>query len=161
MATATPRDEPNTLCGCVPSLALNVDTMNVTIALFLVSVVVGVVVCSVSCDGSSSSGKKAANFSDAEYELHGKAKEAALNPGETCEVPAKEGEPNRCLILDDYRKDGTSFEIDGKKYCLLLCLEVFRSEMEHAMKHGSASVLKRLKEKGYYPYSDLDREPVY
>jgi hypothetical protein len=33
--------------------------------------------------------------------------------------------------------------------------------MQYAMKNGSAAVLKRLKEKGHYPYSDLDREPVF
>jgi hypothetical protein len=87
--------------------------------------------------------------------------DAVLNSGETCEVPGKEGEPNKCLIFDEYTPDGAAFEIDGKRHCLLLCLEVFRSEMEHAMKCGSATVLKRLKEAGYYPYSDLDREPVY
>lgn len=87
--------------------------------------------------------------------------EAVLNPGETCEIPGKEGEPNKCLILDEYKPDGKVFEIDGRKHCLLLCIEVFRSEMEYAMNHGSATVLKKLKEKGYYPYSDLDREPVY
>ncbi len=87
--------------------------------------------------------------------------EAVLNPGDTCEVPGKEGEPNRCLILDQYPENGTAFEIDRKRHCLLLCLEVFRSEMEYAMKNGSAPVLKQLKEKGYYPYSDLDRKPAF
>jgi hypothetical protein len=87
--------------------------------------------------------------------------EAVLNPGETCEIPGKEGEPNKCLILDEYKPDGKVFEIDSEKHCLLLCIEVFRSEMEYAMNHGSATVLKKLKEKGYYPYSDLDRAPVY
>ncbi len=87
--------------------------------------------------------------------------EEVLNPGETCEIPGKEGEPNKCLIFDEYQKNGIPFEISGKRHCLLLCLEVFRSEMEYAMKHGSATVLRKLKEKGYYPYSDLDREPVF
>lgn len=87
--------------------------------------------------------------------------EEVLNPGETCEIPGEEGEPALCLILDDYRPMGKSFEIGGKRHCLLLCIEVHRSEMEYAMKHGSAPVLRRLKEKGYYPYSDLDREPVF
>jgi hypothetical protein len=87
--------------------------------------------------------------------------EAVLNPGETCEIPGKEGEPNKCLILDEYAPGGASFEIEGRKHCLLLCLEVFRSEMEYAMKHGSAPVLEKLKKAGHYPYSDLDREPVY
>lgn len=86
--------------------------------------------------------------------------EAVLNPGETCEVPLGEGE-TRCLILDEYAPDGKSFEINGNKHGLLLCLEVFRSEMEYAMEHGSAAVLQKLKDAGHYPYSDLDREPVY
>jgi hypothetical protein len=87
--------------------------------------------------------------------------EAVLNPGETCEVPGNDGEPNKCLIFDDYAPNGKSFEIYGKKHGLLLCIEVFRSEMEYAMKHGSAAVISKLKEAGHYPYSDLDRNPVY
>ena len=87
--------------------------------------------------------------------------EAVLNPGETCEVPGKEGEPNKCLIFEDYKPSGIAFVIGGKTHCLLLCLEVFRSEMDYAMKHGSSIVIQRLKEKGAYPYSDLDREPVF
>jgi hypothetical protein len=87
--------------------------------------------------------------------------DAVLNPGETCEIPGKDGEPNKCLIFDEYSPGGIPFEIDGKKHCLLLCIEVFRSEMEYAMKHGSAEVLAKLKEAGHYPYSDLDRKPVY
>ena len=88
--------------------------------------------------------------------------EAVLNPGETCEIPpGEEGEPNYCLIFDEYKQNGLDFEIDGQKHCLLLVIEVFRSEMEYAMENGSATVLNKLKEKGYYPYSDLEREPVY
>jgi hypothetical protein len=87
--------------------------------------------------------------------------EAMLNPGETCEVPDEEGKPNLCLIFDEYRKDGVGLEIDGRKHCLLLCIEVFRSEMQYAMRHGSTAVLQKLKEAGYYPYSDLDRKPVF
>lgn len=88
------------------------------------------------------------------------AYEAQLNPLETVEVPVHENEPNRCLILDEYKKPDTNFVIDGKKHGLLLVIEVFRSEMEYAMKHGSAAMVSKLKEKGYYPYSDLDREPL-
>ena len=87
--------------------------------------------------------------------------EAVLNPGETCEIPAYEGEPGVCLIFDEYRKDGTGFEIDGQEHCLLLCIEVFRSEMEYAMRNGSAAVLEKLRKAGHYPYSDLDRDPVF
>ncbi|MCE5186475.1 MAG: suppressor of fused domain protein [Planctomycetaceae bacterium] len=85
---------------------------------------------------------------------------AVLNPGETCEIPLAEDEPNACVLLDEYKPDGKPFEIGGKRHCLLLCLEIFRSEMEYAMENGSVVVLKRLKDKGFYPYSDLDRRPV-
>lgn len=87
--------------------------------------------------------------------------EAVLNPSETAEVPFEENKPNVCLIFDEYKPSGKEFEIDGQRHCLLLCMEIFKSEMEYAMKHGSAGLLKALKEKGYYPYSDLDRKPVF
>ncbi len=86
--------------------------------------------------------------------------EAVLNPGDTCEIPWEKDETT-CLIFDEYKKDGVGFEINGKRRCLLFCIEVFRSEMEYAMENGSAALLKKLKEKGYYPYSDLDRDPLY
>ncbi len=87
--------------------------------------------------------------------------EARLNPLETIEVPICEGEPNRCVIIDEYRKPGVDFTIGDHKHGLLLLIEVFRSEMEYAMEHGSQIVLDRLGERGFYPYSDLDREPVF
>ncbi len=73
----------------------------------------------------------------------------------------EESERDRCLIFDEYASDGKQLLIDGRRHCLLLCLEVFRSEMGYAMEHGTGTVLKKLKEAGYYPYSDLDRQPVY
>ncbi len=33
--------------------------------------------------------------------------------------------------------------------------------MEYPMRNGSAAVLRKLKEAGHYPYSDLDRAPVF
>lgn len=86
--------------------------------------------------------------------------EARLNPLETVEVPVGEDEPNRCLILDEYRKPGVDFVIGKSRHGLLMVIEVFRSEMEYAMKHDSQAVLSKLKKKGHYPYSDLDRETV-
>ncbi len=87
-------------------------------------------------------------------------REAVLNPLETCEVPLREGEPTRCLVFDQYDKPGVEFRIGGKRHGLLLCIEVFRSEMEYAMEHRSGALLDLLKARGHYPYSDLDREPV-
>lgn len=85
--------------------------------------------------------------------------EVVLNPNETCEIPV-EGEENRCLVFDNYQPENKEFKVGERKHHLLLCLEVFRSEMEFARKNGSAKLFSLLKGKGYYPYSDLDRERV-
>jgi hypothetical protein len=87
--------------------------------------------------------------------------EAVLNPGETIELPSNQGKPTQCLILDEYKNEGIEFTVGNQKHGLLLLIEVFRSEMEYAMKNGSQAVIQKMKEKGYYPYSDLDREPVF
>lgn len=84
--------------------------------------------------------------------------QATLNPNETCEFPADMPTVGgRCLIFDGY----PSYS-DGKpaEFGLLAVIEVFRSEMDHARKNGGAKLLEQLRAKGYYPYSDLDREPV-
>jgi hypothetical protein len=85
--------------------------------------------------------------------------QAILNPNETIEVP-NETEDNYCLILDNYKPESKVFKIGERNHHLLLCLEVFRSEMEFARKNGSEKLIQLLKEKGIYPYSDLDRNPV-
>jgi hypothetical protein len=85
--------------------------------------------------------------------------DAVLNPGETCEIPI-EGEENRCLIFDNYKPDDKEFKVGNRTHHLLLCLEIFRSEMEYARANGSMKLFNLLKEKNYYPYSDLDREPT-
>ena len=84
--------------------------------------------------------------------------EASLNPGDTCEIPM-DNEDNRCMIFDKYPSE-QDLLIGEKKHHLLLCLEIFRSEMTYARKEGSDNLFKKLKAAGYYPYSDLDREPV-
>jgi hypothetical protein len=84
--------------------------------------------------------------------------EATLNPNETCEFPA--GMPTvggRCLIFDGY----PSYPDDEPaEFGLLAIIEIFRSEMAYARKHGGAKLLKRLKAKGHYPYTDMEREAV-
>lgn len=85
--------------------------------------------------------------------------QAVLKPGDTCEVP-RDDEENRCIIFDNYNPDDKEFWIGTRRHHLLLCLEIFRSEMEFARKNGSAELFKLLKQNSCYPYSDLDREPV-
>jgi hypothetical protein len=86
--------------------------------------------------------------------------EAVLNPRETVEIPVDDS-PNRCVILDEYRNPDQKFMVGERQHGLMLVIEVFRSEMEYAMQNGSGKVLYRLKAMGYYPYSDLDRKPVF
>lgn len=84
--------------------------------------------------------------------------QATLNPNETCEFPeGMKTVGGRCLIFDGY----TPYPDDEPaEFGLLAVIEVFRSEMEYARKNGGGKLLARLKKKGHYPYSDLDREPV-
>lgn len=84
--------------------------------------------------------------------------QATLNPNETCEFPAgMEDVGGKCLIFDGYACHSDDI---AENFGLLALIEVFRSEMEYARKHGGAKLIQRLKAKGHYPYSDLDREPV-
>lgn len=86
--------------------------------------------------------------------------EAKLEPLDTCEMPRDEGEENLCLIFDEYKPNGKEFKVGNRKHGLLLIMEVHRNEMEFAMSNGTRILIDKLKEKGYYPYSDLDRESV-
>lgn len=86
--------------------------------------------------------------------------DAVLNPGETCEVPASDEGPNRCVVFDHLSKPGVDFRTDSTRHGLLLCLEVLPIELEFARSYGSNALLARLKEAGHYPFSDLDRQPV-
>lgn len=88
------------------------------------------------------------------------SREAVLNPNETCEVPNGEGEENSCLVFDLYEPDDKKFNIGHRQHHLLLCLQIFRSEMDFAREKGSKELFKKLKIAGHYPYSDLDRQPV-
>ncbi len=84
-----------------------------------------------------------------------------LNPLDTCEVPSDtDGKQSLSLVFDEWKSPNAEFRIGPKKHGLLLCIEIFRSEMEYAMQNGSDALLDRLKKEGYYPYSDLNRESV-
>lgn len=87
------------------------------------------------------------------------SRQAVLNPNETCEIPNGEGEENTCLVFDLY-EPGAKFKIGTRNHHLLLCIQVFRSEMEFSRENGSENLFEKLKLAGHYPYSDLDREPV-
>jgi hypothetical protein len=84
--------------------------------------------------------------------------DATLNPNETCEFPEDmEQVGGRCLIFDGYASH--TDEMAGE-FGLLAIIEVFPSEMKFARKKGGAKLIQLLKDRGIYPYSDLDREAV-
>lgn len=84
--------------------------------------------------------------------------EATLNPNETCEFPADMAAiGGKCLIFDGYARQSDEF---ADNFGLLAIIEIFPSEMEYARTNGGAELLQRLKARGFYPYSDLDREPA-
>jgi hypothetical protein len=89
------------------------------------------------------------------------SKETKLEPGETAEIPADSGESIKCLLFDEWKKEGVEPQILEKQFGLLLCMEIHKTEMEYAMKNGGSALIEKLKEKGYYPFSDLDREPIF
>lgn len=85
---------------------------------------------------------------------------AALKPGDCCEVPQGNGSDRACIVFSEYTSHGEGFHIATERYCLLLCLEVHRPELEYARAHGNAALIEKLKAAGHYPYSDLDRASV-
>lgn len=81
-----------------------------------------------------------------------------LNSHDTGEIPQEDEESKTCLIFDEYKPDGKEFKIGEHKHGLLLIIEVFQKEMDFAVSYGTNKLIEKLKAKGYYPYSDLDRE---
>lgn len=86
--------------------------------------------------------------------------DATLNPGQTCEFPADfESIAGKCLIFDAY--DEPAFDREERaEFGLLTLIEIHRTEMNFAMEFGGALLIEKLKDAGYYPYSDLDRSAV-
>lgn len=84
---------------------------------------------------------------------------AVLNPGETAEIPGEEeGSPNDCILLD--RLECAPMSAGGTPFFLMLVIQIHRGELALARAQGSGVLIQRLKEMGYYPYSDMDRPPV-
>jgi hypothetical protein len=85
--------------------------------------------------------------------------QAVLNPNDTIEIP-RQDEESRFMVFDNYLPDGKEFTIGNKKHHLLLCIEIFKSELEFARMNSSVDLLELLKQEKHYPYSDLNRKPV-
>ena len=80
-----------------------------------------------------------------------------LSPRMNLCSPRMERVGGKCLIFDGYSPYSDDVVAD---FGLLAIIEIHRSEMEYARSSGGAALIERIKKKGYYPYSDLDREPV-
>jgi len=61
----------------------------------------------------------------------------------------------RFVLLDAFQS--TSF---SKKFGLMLMMEIFESEYNFKSENGGDALIQKLKDAGYYPYSDMDRSPV-
>lgn len=86
--------------------------------------------------------------------------QATLNRYETCEFPVDmDWIGGRCLIFDAY-SDSPLQNAGRQELGLLALIEIHRSEMNFAREFGGAFLLEKLKDAGYYPYSDLDRPAV-
>ncbi|WMJ71711.1 hypothetical protein RCC89_00785 [Cytophagaceae bacterium ABcell3] len=88
------------------------------------------------------------------------SREAVLNPYDTCELPNGDGKENTCLLFDLYEPGSKKFKVGDRQHHLLLCLQIFKSEMDFARGNGSEQLIDLLKQAGHYPYSDLERQPV-
>jgi hypothetical protein len=85
------------------------------------------------------------------------AEDATLDPGNTLEFPADFDDQigGLCLVCDAYQEE--KFD---EEFGLMLVILVHRDEMEFAREHGTHVLLKKFRDAGIYPYSDLDRSSV-
>lgn len=110
-------------------------------------------------DENTSFGKEHSNINAILNCIAAYSSQAELNPNETCEFPeGMETVGGKCLIFDRYETENT--EPNDEKFGVMLIIEVFRDEMNFAMENGGEALLTKLKEKGIYPYSNLNRDSV-
>lgn len=87
--------------------------------------------------------------------------EAKLNPYETIEFPENfDVIGGKCMILDCFSEPYIDAKTNYKKFGLMLLMEIHRTEMEFAMQQKGRELLQLFKEKGIYPFTGIDRDPV-
>ena len=86
--------------------------------------------------------------------------QAVLKSLDTVEMPTgEEGEETACAVFYEINRKSRSF-IDGIPFTVQYIIEVHPSEMLYARNHGTEKLITLMKEKGVFPFSDLDRNPV-
>ncbi len=101
----------------------------------------------------------AAQFDNLLSPLARHARDTIYSPGVCYEVRPRRRE-RHCVILDEYIPPAGDFVLGEARQALLLVIELFPREMEHAVAGHGRELLFRLRAAGHYPYSDLDRAPV-
>lgn len=83
---------------------------------------------------------------------------AALNPGETMDIKpvVPKGSSVSAVLFDEIG----SFQFRGKAAGVLLCIGITAHELAACREGRVQEVLNALREKGIYPYTDLQRESV-
>lgn len=84
---------------------------------------------------------------------------AELNPKETSEIPSDNCE-TRYVIFDQFSDEAKPLKIGKRLHGLLVCIAIHPSELQFARSQGSDALFELLRNKGFYPFSDLDRPPV-
>lgn len=87
--------------------------------------------------------------------------QAKLKPYNSIEIPEKGKEGHIAVILDLYLPRQQGFVFKEKAHHLLLCMEVFPEELAFAKANSVEALLLRLEAAGHYPYSDLNRAPLF
>jgi len=62
----------------------------------------------------------------------------------------------KAFLFDTYR----TFTLFGQDNELRLCIGITKAELEFKMEHGADKLLELLKQRGVYPFTDLERESV-
>ncbi|MCL2474648.1 MAG: suppressor of fused domain protein [Chloroflexi bacterium] len=89
---------------------------------------------------------------------------AKLNPFETIEFPdgfENENLSRRCLIIDAISEPLCNEETHNRKFGLMLIMEIHRDEMEFAMQQKGKDLIEKLKQKGIYPLTGVNRPSVF
>jgi hypothetical protein len=88
--------------------------------------------------------------------------EAALQPGDTMDLgdAVSEGSTISALIFAEPEVKNNQFDVGGLKAGLLLCIGITTEELNVCHQQGSDVILKKLKEQGIFPYTDLRRKTV-
>lgn len=84
--------------------------------------------------------------------------EAVLNPGETMEIGS--AVPDGATVVGFLFDDMARFEFRGRAAGVLLCLGITADELARCRAGGTADVLHALRQRGVYPYTDLNRASV-